>query len=360
MFSKQELATILGALRHYQRDGLADHPEQRPDWLQDIVCPTENSTSLDSTGIDMLCQELNLPPSDGVHRVVLSNGEVVRLEEGTDRLHISTELHGFEDMYICTINADGVLVMPNSGGATADLTAGLQAGGESQPLVEPVLDYLGELRSAREVPKQQRALCPELFQAMGMTVKQLQSEAGSDEACWEFYIRSNDGAEAFLHRLYFRSTTGLMRLPIQDAEMEILEVGCQEPPLDFEGSQLGTVDWLQRHGLYAPIEAYPSFDETADLTPGEVFGMAESACLDEYLPNSKTRAKWTALECKKIGAWLAAEIYLVNDIDLPRVPTPLTVIAGAQQRGKELPPRYAKHVERAEWSPPTTKAAEEE
>ena len=50
------------------------------------------------------------------HRVTLSNGEIVLLEEGDGRLSIaSTDSTGYPDMWVCEINQDGVLVFPNSG-----------------------------------------------------------------------------------------------------------------------------------------------------------------------------------------------------------------------------------------------------
>lgn len=62
-----------------------------------------------------------------IHRITLSNGQVLIIEEGPQTLHIASGIPGEEeaDAWICTITADGVLVMPNSGGATDDLTRGL-------------------------------------------------------------------------------------------------------------------------------------------------------------------------------------------------------------------------------------------
>jgi hypothetical protein len=56
----QEIATILGALRLYQSQGFADHPENRPDWLHAIVTRLDDDTSLDGAGVDGLCERLNL------------------------------------------------------------------------------------------------------------------------------------------------------------------------------------------------------------------------------------------------------------------------------------------------------------
>ena len=65
-----------------------------------------------------------------IHRVVLSNGRVLLVEERGGELHIADEDEGFEGQagsWICTISASGVLVMPNSGDATHYLTEGLKS-----------------------------------------------------------------------------------------------------------------------------------------------------------------------------------------------------------------------------------------
>jgi hypothetical protein len=56
--TKAQLDTILGALRYYQRAGMGE-PAKRPDWLQEIVAPDIDSTSLDASGIDELCEQIN-------------------------------------------------------------------------------------------------------------------------------------------------------------------------------------------------------------------------------------------------------------------------------------------------------------
>ncbi len=53
----QEFDTILAALRFYQDKGMSE-PANRPDWLQELACPTDNCTSLDNTGIDNLCESI--------------------------------------------------------------------------------------------------------------------------------------------------------------------------------------------------------------------------------------------------------------------------------------------------------------
>lgn len=61
------------------------------------------------------------------HQVKLSNGQYLNIHEGAGKLTLaSADGEGYDDMFICEINADGVLVMPNSGWATAYLTEGLK------------------------------------------------------------------------------------------------------------------------------------------------------------------------------------------------------------------------------------------
>lgn len=63
-----------------------------------------------------------------MHRIILSNGRVMIVEEQDQRLLIAYEEEGsdFEVGWnICVISRSGVLVMPNSGDATEMLTEGL-------------------------------------------------------------------------------------------------------------------------------------------------------------------------------------------------------------------------------------------
>jgi len=53
-----DINTILAALRFYQSESQGD-PSFRSDWIQEIACPTEDDTSLDSDGIDELCERIN-------------------------------------------------------------------------------------------------------------------------------------------------------------------------------------------------------------------------------------------------------------------------------------------------------------
>jgi len=55
---QEQLNTVLAALRFYQHSGMCE-PANRPDWLQAIACPTEDDTSLDSVGVDRLCEQFN-------------------------------------------------------------------------------------------------------------------------------------------------------------------------------------------------------------------------------------------------------------------------------------------------------------
>ncbi len=56
-----EFNTILGALRYYQENGMGE-PSKRSDWIQEIVCPTADDTSLSADEIDALCERLNCEP----------------------------------------------------------------------------------------------------------------------------------------------------------------------------------------------------------------------------------------------------------------------------------------------------------
>lgn len=55
---RDELNTILAALRYYQNGGMGE-PSSRPDWLQEIACPDDDATSLADSEIDRLCEEIN-------------------------------------------------------------------------------------------------------------------------------------------------------------------------------------------------------------------------------------------------------------------------------------------------------------
>lgn len=63
-----------------------------------------------------------------IHRVKLTNGRVLLIEEDTSSLHIASEMTnhpGEVEGYICTISGSGVLVMPNSGGEPEWVSEGL-------------------------------------------------------------------------------------------------------------------------------------------------------------------------------------------------------------------------------------------
>ncbi|WP_145928500.1 hypothetical protein OH491_24710 [Termitidicoccus mucosus] len=58
----QEHATVLAALRYYQRQGLADDSDLRPAEIHDIATGGDRAcfaASLDAAGIDALCERLN-------------------------------------------------------------------------------------------------------------------------------------------------------------------------------------------------------------------------------------------------------------------------------------------------------------
>lgn len=71
-------------------------------------------------------QQTHIEGKEMKHQIHLSNGQVLQIEEGQNSLHIASMLNGEVDSYICEINANGVLVMPNSGTAGECLTQGLK------------------------------------------------------------------------------------------------------------------------------------------------------------------------------------------------------------------------------------------
>ena len=60
------------------------------------------------------------------HVICLSNGQKVGLEEGENRLTITSLDDTDTDWYICQICSDGVLVYPNSGAEPEMMTRGLK------------------------------------------------------------------------------------------------------------------------------------------------------------------------------------------------------------------------------------------
>lgn len=56
---KQELNTILAALRYYQRQGMGE-PANRPDWLHEIATDNDHDISLNAEAIDKLCEKINV------------------------------------------------------------------------------------------------------------------------------------------------------------------------------------------------------------------------------------------------------------------------------------------------------------
>ena len=54
----QDVNTILAALRTYQEAGYGE-PCNRPERIHDIATDGDNDTSLDSAGIDDLCERIN-------------------------------------------------------------------------------------------------------------------------------------------------------------------------------------------------------------------------------------------------------------------------------------------------------------
>lgn len=58
MLTREELATVLAALRHYQNCGYGD-PMEREDAIHEIATDGGDLTSLDDVGINELCERLN-------------------------------------------------------------------------------------------------------------------------------------------------------------------------------------------------------------------------------------------------------------------------------------------------------------
>lgn len=57
--SREELATVLAALRFYQEKGLADDPEARSDAIHEIATDGDEVVSLCGEDVDALCLRLN-------------------------------------------------------------------------------------------------------------------------------------------------------------------------------------------------------------------------------------------------------------------------------------------------------------
>ena len=67
----QEISTILAALRFWQEEGLADDPEKRSDALHDIATANDACVSMDSAGIDDLCEKVNTLETDALNPAVI-------------------------------------------------------------------------------------------------------------------------------------------------------------------------------------------------------------------------------------------------------------------------------------------------
>jgi hypothetical protein len=83
---REELATILAALRYYQQQGLGD-PVNRPEAIHDIATDHDAIlSSLDDAGIDALCEKLNLDASSSP---TAADGPMFTAEELSNQ-------HGFQ------------------------------------------------------------------------------------------------------------------------------------------------------------------------------------------------------------------------------------------------------------------------
>lgn len=71
------------------------------------------------------------------HRVQLSNGKVLLVVEEDEAISLATEddhppvVEGEVGYWVCTLNADGILVFNSAGDATARLTDGLKAAADA-------------------------------------------------------------------------------------------------------------------------------------------------------------------------------------------------------------------------------------
>lgn len=59
LFTREELGTVLAALRYYQQNGQGD-PYNRSDAIHSIATRCDEVTSLDDAGIDELCERINV------------------------------------------------------------------------------------------------------------------------------------------------------------------------------------------------------------------------------------------------------------------------------------------------------------
>ena len=75
-FDNRTTATILAALRLYQREGFTD-PGQRPDWLEEIASDGNSFAALTETEIDTLCESINAP-TDPIYLAIVIEGGMVQ------------------------------------------------------------------------------------------------------------------------------------------------------------------------------------------------------------------------------------------------------------------------------------------
>jgi len=79
--NRTDLATILAALRYYQKNGHGD-PCNRDDDIHDIATDHDDVTSLDDQGIDDLCERVNCGASERPKIYVELRGGAVQRASG--------------------------------------------------------------------------------------------------------------------------------------------------------------------------------------------------------------------------------------------------------------------------------------
>lgn len=87
------------------------------------------------------------------HRVPLSNGQVLLVEEGAESLHLALEDTGHPGevaYYVAAVDRSGVTVMCNAGDANVTLTDGLKEPPDDEPFEAEVSRCLAELATGND------------------------------------------------------------------------------------------------------------------------------------------------------------------------------------------------------------------
>ncbi len=308
-----ERNTILGALRLYQRQGLADNPAKRGDWLQAIVCPTDDDTSLDGKEIDELCERLNIVEDECIF--LAGN-----LSEG----HRAFGPYRDVDQAIAAHDSVEGRIM------------------QLHPAVDPdakkwVLTREGENQLPHTVDAEERAAYPELFRALGFQVNP-DNEWATLGSYWSY-----SGGLGL--RIFDLDDDGRRVLPNLVDGLYLQDIGCGQEP-EPQGSWLELFRRLQReYSLTAPIEAFPTYSDKA-IGYRDLFALAVTVGLQEYLPAERERKLWDFKVNKKVAAWLRSEQQLAAGNDIPPVPFPAIISQRYKKLGISfLTPRFSSYVE---------------